>query len=121
MVSYALAFPCVIDIVGTSNTDLCILPHNKFGARKNLQRFSQRKYTNPSSNAPSAPQRNHFLNASLDFVLLAGEGVVLDGENEWERWPSESVRVSEFLLGGWEVEVDSEFEVLMSSEGMRGM
>ena len=116
-----MTFPGILGITGASNTDLCIIPHSKFGARKTPQQFSQQTYTNPSSNAPSAPQRNHFLNASLNFVLLAGEGVVLDGENEWERWPSESVRVSEFLLGGWEVEVDSEFEVLMSSEGMRGM
>ena len=81
-----MAFPCVLDIVGTSNTDLCIIPHSKFGSRKTPRQFSQQTHTNPSSNAPSALQRNHFLNASLDFVLLAGEGVVLDGENEWERW-----------------------------------
>ena len=116
-----MTFPCVLDIVETSNTDLCIIPHSNFGSRKTPRQFSQQTHTNPSSNAPSALQRNHFLNASLDFVLLAGGGVVLDGENEWERWPSESVRVSEISLGGWEVEVDSKFEVLTSSEGMRGM
>lgn len=37
------------------------------------------------------------------------------------KMASESVRMSEFLLRGWEVEVDSKFEVLTSSEGMRGM
>ena len=37
------------------------------------------------------------------------------------KMASESVSMSEFVLGGWKVEVDSNFEVLTSSEGMRGM
>ena len=38
-----MAFPCILDIIGTSNTDLCIKPHSKFDARKTPGSFLSKR------------------------------------------------------------------------------